>query len=253
MQKEGPKVTHTIAADTTTAATGSKGLLGRLVGVVFSPRATYADVAARPRWFATFLAVYLITTAVASGFMSTEVGRNAVVDQQISQSEAYGRHLNQQQIDGIERMSHYYAYFTPVIQIVSLALGGLLMAGIAFAVFNAVMGGDASFKQVYAIVVHSGVILAVLSPFTTGLAYARQTMTTATNLAVFFPFLEDTSFVARLLGSIDLVFVWWFVSVAIGLGVLYRRRTGPIATTLLVIYVSIGAIIAAIKTATAGA
>ena len=72
-------------------------------------------------------------------------------------------------------------------------------------------------------------------------------------LAVFFPFLEDTSFAARLLGAIDLVFVWWFVSVAIGLGVLYRRRTGPIATTLLVIYVSIGAIIAAIKTATAGA
>ena len=58
---------------------------------------------------------------------------------------------------------------------------------------------------------------------------------------------------ARLLGSIDLIYVWWMVSLAIGLGVLYRRRTGPIATTLLILYASIGAIIAAIKTATSGA
>jgi Yip1 domain len=246
-------VAQTIAAGTTTATTGSKGLLARLLGVLFSPRATYADVSARPRWFGAFLAVYLVTTTVATGFMSTEIGRNAVVDQQVSQSEAYGRRMNQQQIDRIEQMSHYYAYFTPVIQLVSLGVGSLLIAGIAFAVFNAVMGGDASFKQVYAVVVHSGVVLAVLSPFTTALAYARETMTTATNLAVFFPFLDDTSFVARLLGSIDLVFIWWFISVAIGLGVLYRRRTAPIATTLLILYASIGAIIAAIKTATSGA
>jgi len=49
------------------------------------------------------------------------------------------------------------------------------------------------------------------------------------------------------------VFIWWIVSLAIGLAVLYRRRTGPIATTLLVIYASIGLIIAAIKTALSGA
>jgi FtsH-binding integral membrane protein len=70
---------------------------------------------------------------------------------------------------------------------------------------------------------------------------------------VFFPFLDDNTFPARLLGSIDLFLVWWFISLAIGLGVLYRKRTGPIATTLLVVYASIGLIIAAVKTATSGA
>jgi FtsH-binding integral membrane protein len=77
-------------------------------------------------------------------------------------------------------------------------------------------------------------------------------LSSATNLAVFFPFLDDASFAARLLGSIDLFLVWWFISLAIGLGVLYRRRTTPIATTLLVVYASIGLVIAAIKTATSG-
>jgi hypothetical protein len=70
---------------------------------------------------------------------------------------------------------------------------------------------------------------------------------------VFAPFLDDSSFPARLLGSIDLVYIWWMVSLAIGLGVVYRRRTAPIATTMIAIYVVIGIVIAAIKTAAAGA
>jgi len=185
--------------------------------------------------------------------MATEVGRNAVVDQQITQSEAYGRHLTQEQIDRLETVSKYYVYGTPVLQLVGLALASVVVAGIAFAVFNALLGGDATFKQVFAIVVHSGVVLAALSLFTTPLAYARQTLSTATNLGVFFPFLDDSSFAARLLSSIDLVYIWWMVSVAIGLGILYRKRTGPIATTMIAIYGVIGIVIAAIKTASSGA
>jgi hypothetical protein len=74
-----------------------------------------------------------------------------------------------------------------------------------------------------------------------------------TNLAVFAPFLDEQSFAARALGSVDLFILWWTVSLAIGLGVLYKKRTAPIATTLIVIYVVIGVTIAAIKTAVAGA
>jgi len=235
------------------SAASPRRLPARLVGILFSPRATYADVASRPRWLGAFLVVYLVITAVATTFMATEVGRNAVVDQQITQSEAYGRHLTQEQIDRLETVSKYYVYGTPVLQLVSLAVGGVIIAGLAFAVFNALLGGDATFKQVFAVVVHSGVVLAALSLFTTPLAYARQTLSTATNLGVFFPFLDDSSFAARLLGSIDLVYIWWMVSIAIGLGVLYRKRTGPIATTMIAIYAVIGIVIAAIKTASSGA
>ena len=32
---------------------------------------------------------------------------------------------------------------------------------------------------------------------------------------------------------IDLLFIWWFVELAIGIGVLYKRRTGPIITAFL--------------------
>ena len=42
-----------------------------------------------------------------------------------------------------------------------------------------------------------------------------------------------------LLGGIDLFFVWLIVNLAIGIGVLYKKRTAPIALTMMGIYVSL--------------
>ena len=244
-------MTETMTA--TPAATGtSRNLAARMVGILLAPRATYAEVAARPRWAGAFFALFLITTAAATAFLSTEVGRVAVVDQQIAQAESYGVRLTQVQLDAIEARSRSYVYLAPLFQLGALTLGSLIVAGIAFAVFTAMLGADATFKQVFAVVVHSWVVPAVLAVFSTPLAYARESVAGTTNLAVFLPFLDESSFAARALGAIDLVYIWWIVSLAIGLGVLYRRRTAPIATSLLVIYASIGLIIATIKTVVSG-
>ena len=141
----------------------------------------------------------------------------------------------------------------PALQFAFLAVGSLVVGGIVFVVFNAMLGGDATFKQVFAIVTHSGVVLAVLALFTTPLSYARESLASTTNLAVFLPFLDESSFAARFLGSLDLIVIWWMVSLAIGLAVLYRKRTGPIAITMLAVYGAIAVIIAAAKSISTGA
>jgi len=230
----------------------AKSLPARVVGILFAPRATYAAVAARPRWLGIFLTVCLITASTATALLSTDVGRNALIDRQIAQQESFGRKLTQEQIDRLESFSKYYAYAAPVLQLVAFGLGGLIVAGIAFAVFTAMAGGDATFKQVFAVVAHSGVVLAALSLFTTPLAYARESMSSTTNLAVFLPFLDDSSFAAQFLGSIDLVIIWWMFSLAIGLGVLYRKRTWPVAATMFAVYAAIAVVIAAVKSASTG-
>jgi len=234
------------------AATGSKSLGARIIGVVIAPRATYADVGARPRVFGALVFVLAVIVAATFVFLSTEVGQQASLDNQVRQLESFGRTVSDQQYQQMERMAPYSRYFAAGFQLVLLPVMALMVAGVAFAVFNAALGGDATFKQVYAVVVHSGVILPVQALFGLPLAYARETLSSATSLAVFFPFLDENTFAAQLLGSIDLFLIWWIVSLAIGLGVLYRKRTGTIATTLLVIYVAIGLIIAAIKTAAPG-
>ena len=104
---------------------------------------------------------------------------------QIRQMESFGRTMSDVQYQRMEQMAGYSKYFAAGAQVVTLPLMALVIAGIAFAVFNAALGGDATFKQVYAIVAHSGVIIAVQQLFTLPLDYVRETMSSPTNLAVF--------------------------------------------------------------------
>jgi hypothetical protein len=242
---------QTVASAAT--ATGAKSLPARIVGVIFAPKAAYADVAVRPRWLGAMLVVLLVTGGSTFAFLSTEIGKNAMLDQQRQTMESFGVKLNEQAIQRMEEGAARAPYFGAIGQAVFLPVAALAIAGIALAVFNAVLGGDAKFKQVFAIVVHSGVILALGAVFVLPLDYARETLSSPATLSVFLPFLEENSFVARFLGSIDLVRVWWFVSLSIGLGVLYRKRTGPIAVTLLTVYAAIALVIAVIQSAVSGA
>jgi len=161
--------------------------------------------------------VVVLAAAGVFTFMSTDVGKNAFLDQQVQQRESFGRPLTDAQYEQLERIVPYAPYFGAGFQIVLLPLAGAVIAGIALAVFNAFLGGDGTFKQVFAVVAHSGVVLSLAQIFGLPLAYARQTLSSATNLAVFAPFLDESSFAARLLGAIDLFIIWWIISFAIGI------------------------------------
>ena len=236
-----------------TVSEGSRSLPARALGVIFAPRATYASVAARPRVLGALLVILAIGAAMTIGLLSTEVGRTAALDQQVRQAEAFGRPMTDQQYEQMERFLPYFGYIGAASQVVFFVIISLVVAGLMFAVFNAMLGGDATFKQVLAVVVHSGFIISVQQLFVIPLDYVRESLSSPTTLAAFAPFLEDTSFVARFLGAIDLFLLWWVVNLAIGLGVLYKRRTAPIATGMLVTFVSIALVIAAVRTALSGA
>jgi hypothetical protein len=237
------------AASIPTMAEAHKGLLARVIGVFVSPRATYADVAARPRWFGVLA---LSSIVIASGFfilLSTEVGKQAAFDQQTQIIESFGVKLNDEALQRMEAGIERARYTTPISQLIAVPVVLLVFAGILLGVFNALLGGDATFKQVYAILAHSSVIGALQTVFAIPLDYLRETMSSPTTLGVFVPFLEENSFLARLLGMIDLFQIWGTLSIAIGLGVLYKRRTGPIAVGLFIVYAVIIVAIAAVRSA----
>jgi len=128
----------------------------------------------------------------------------------------------------------------------------VIIAGIFFLVFNAALGGDATFRQLFSVIVHAGVISAAAQFFIAPLNLIRGSMESATNLGVLLPMLEEGSFLARLLGMVDLFVLWWVLVLAIGLGVLYRRRTQPIAFSLLGVYAVIAICVAAIMSRLGG-
>ena len=230
----------TVTQDTPVA---EQGLFARIFGVLVSPRATYAAVAATPRSLGV-AAVVLVIIGVAQGmFLSSEVGQQLVLDQQIRAMEAFGMTISDQLYDQMEQGMKRSAITGPISQAIFWPIAIAIEAGILLVVFSLLMGGAATFKYVHAVVWHSSVIVAVQQVFSMALSYASGKMAGA-NLGIFVPMLDEKNVVTLFLDSIDLFFVWATISLAIGLGVLYKRRTGPIAMTFLGLYVVIALIIA---------
>jgi Yip1 domain len=228
-------------------ASPDQSLVSRALGIVTAPQATFRAVIAHPRWLGMLLLIVVLSSVFIGGFMMTKVGQDAWLDAAIQSAQSRG-----QQIAGMERFVPFLGYFTIGSMLVFIPVFYLMCSGILFAVFNAALGGNASFKQVFAVATHTGVIGVLGQLFTVPMNYARGVMTSASNLAVLLPFVPEESFLGRLLGAIDLFLIWQLIVLAIGLGVLYRKRTQPIAITLFVVYGVIALIIAAVRSSFGG-
>jgi hypothetical protein len=236
------------------ATPAPKGLFARAIGVLTSPRATYAEVAARPRWPGALGVVLLVTGVGVGTFMSTEIGRRALLDQQITTMESFGRRPDDAQALQMENRAAHGPAIGVAGQAVAVVLAALLLvAGVALAIFNVFLDGKATFNQVFSVVAHSAVVVAVQQIFVLPLDYAHESLASPTTLAAFFSFSDDNTTVARLLGSIDLFVIWWMMSLAIGLSVLYQRRTASTAAAMLATYLVFAFVLAAVKTTLSGA
>jgi hypothetical protein len=221
-------------------------LASRLIGVLLSPAQAYTSVVATPRALGALAVVVLVVALTQGAFLATAVGQEALLDQQVRALESFGVTITDQMYTGLEAGLSRAPYTTAVSQAVFLPLMAAIVAGLLMGLFSLLMGGTATFRQVYAIVAHSGVIIAVQSVFSMPLSYTRGAFAGA-NLAVFVPMLEETSFAVRFLGAIDLFVIWWAVSLAIGIGVLYRRRPSGLATGLVGVYVLLAFILAIVR------
>ena len=224
-------------ADTTTAQPVSQpGLLARIVGVLTSPRSTFAAVAARPRWLGV-MAITLVIVAACQFYIMSSPDMQDAIFQQATRNP----NMSDQQVAGVERFVSILPYGIAGATLILGPLFSAIIAGILLLIFSTLMGGEAKFKQVYAVMAHAGVVSTLSALLTAGMIMIGARPTGANppgaNLGIFVPMLEETSFLTQFLSAIDLVLVWWLVTLSIGLGVLYKRRTGGIAFSLLCVYV----------------
>jgi hypothetical protein len=229
------------------------GLLARFFGVITSPKDTFRSVVAHPKWLGMLALVTVMVACGAALPMTTEAGKEAALRQQVEQMEGMGFTVGDQQYEGMRRGMAWAPYTTGISILVISPIFTVIIAGILFAIFNAVMGGEGSFKQVLAVVTHASVISALSQAFTGPLNYFRGAVTSATSLSALLPMLDPKSFAGRVLSGIDIFLVWYVLVLAIGLGVLYRRRTQPIAMSLYAVYAVIVLAFAAVMSRLGGA
>ncbi|MDP6579816.1 MAG: YIP1 family protein [Vicinamibacterales bacterium] len=212
------------------------GLVSRLVGVLFSPRQAFGAIVARPRWLGALFVVAL-TMASASGWLvSTEVGQQALLEQQVSAMESFGVTVSDEMYDQLASGLENATYFAAGSVLVFIPLVTLILAGVVWTVCYVLLGAHTPFRAMYAVVAHAGAVNIVQQLFVVPLNYTRGVMSNPTTLAAFFPMLETGTFTQRFLGMIDLFIVWQLMVLAIGIAVLYGRRTGPFAATFYTLY-----------------
>jgi hypothetical protein len=224
------------------------GLAARLFNVVVSPRQGYEAVVARPRAFGALAVVLVIMIAAQFTFLSTKVGQNAAIEQQLSTMKSLGMNVTDQMVQQMEAGAGRARYFSAVSLLVFVPAVVAAETGILLAIFTVLAAGGATFRQLFAVIAHASVIGALAQVFSLPIMYVQGQMSSPTRLAVFFPMLSDMGFAYYLLAAIDLFYIWSCINVAIGVAVLYKRRTGPIAALLLGIYAVIAVIIATVRT-----
>jgi len=241
--------------DTADAAVPDQGLLSRAIGVIVSPTRTFEVIAAYPRP-ATFLFVACLVLGLAKGLpLFSPVARQVLVETQL----AFVTGVTKQPVTP-ELVTQFQngARTAPYTTVAGIFIFGPVMAliftAVFWAVFNAILGGTASFKQVLGVVTHAqavgvlGEIVAAPIVWFNGSTHAAGPF----NLGALVPMMDPTSPAVIFLTALGFFAIWQFAVTGIGLGVLYKRRTTPIAIALVLIYALIfGAGAVAISSMTA--
>lgn len=212
-------------------------LLARFIGIITSPKATFEAVVAHPKWLGALALTTIIVAIFVSLPLTTEGGQQSQIDTQVKAIEAFGGQIDDRMYAGMQQSARY-AWMTTFFSFLVLGpLMSAIFAGILFGVFTVLTGGQATFRQMFTVYVHSTIVPSAAQLFIGPLNYFRQSMTSATNLGVLLPMIDDQSFLGRLLGMLDLFWIWWLIVLSIGLGVLYKRRTQSIAYGLFGVYI----------------
>jgi hypothetical protein len=216
------------------------GLLSRFIGIITSPKATFEAVVRNPKWVGMLALIVVLSGASQFAMTATERGRQAALEFQVKKMEQMGMTVTDEMYTRMQEQQT-----SPIARVFSLVgvviifpvFFILLPAAILYAIFNAIMGGTANFKQVVAVLVHAWVVLTVAGIIGTALNMTRGTMeTSVANIGMLLPMLTEGSFAGNLASSIDLFRVWFVIVLAMGLGVLYKRKTANVAMGLFAVY-----------------
>ena len=121
-----------------------------------------------------------------------------------------------------------------------------LLVALGLMALAALDGVKVRYVVALAVTVHASVALALQQVVTTPLHFVRESLTSPTNITGVLPMLEEGSLLARWLGSIDIFGLWWVWLLAMGLAAATGRTARHYLVRLLLGYVGVAAVVAAV-------
>lgn len=217
----------------------------RVTGVLMHPRATMAEVVRHPAFVTTWVVLLIVLALCGAALLSTDVGRQALVDERVRVSEALGHRVDDAEYAQLEVNPPLLVYLTsggrtlmaPPVTLV-VAAGLLLLARLD--------GAALPFKAALAITVHATVILALQQIVVTPVHYLYESLTSPTTVAGIVRVFDEGTWPSRLFGTIDVFGLWWMWLLSLGLAAATGRQARRYLWRLLAVYVGVAAVVAAV-------
>jgi hypothetical protein len=195
--------------------------------------------------------VLLVWLVPAAWLLSTDVGRQALVDERVRQIEAFGGRVDDDAYQALRTSPPFAVYFASGGRLL-LAPPVTLAVAAGLALLARADGASLSGQAGLAISVHASIALALQQLVATPMHYLRESLTSPTNLAALLPMVEDGTIAARLLGAVDVFGLWWIWLLALGLAAATGRPARRHAGRLLLVYLGVAAGLAAAMTWSGG-
>jgi len=216
-----------------------------VIGVLWRPRQTMAEVVARPALVWAWMVLLGVVALCAFALLSTVVGQQALVDERVRIIEALGGRVDDALYAGLQANPPWLVYLTSGGRLLLTPPFTLLVAA-GLMSLAALDGVKVRYGVALAVTVHASLVLALHQIVITPLHFVRESLGSPTTIAGVLPMLEEGSMPARWLGSIDLFGLWWMWLLAVGLAAATGRPVSRYLARLLAAYVGVAAIVAAV-------
>lgn len=130
--------------------------VGRLTGVIFDPKATFEDIAAKPSWILPIVILVVLVVAIVAIF-GQRVGWRSFMEKQFAKSPSTANlsaDEREQRLNTALKIAPIIGYVQAVVVV---PIAALIVAAVLMGVFNLVAGARATFVQSLAVVSYSWV------------------------------------------------------------------------------------------------
>jgi hypothetical protein len=203
------------------------------------------EVVRHPVFITTWVVVLLTVAACGGLLLSTQVGRQALVDERVRVTEALGQRVDDVEYARLQAAPPVSVYLTSGGRLLLTPPMTLLVAA-GLMLLARIDGAGVTFVTALAITVHATVVLALQQVIATPVHYAYESLTSPTTVAGVLRTFDEGTWPARLFGTIDLFGLWWMWLLSTGLSAAAGKSERHYLWRLLAVYVGVAAIVAAV-------
>jgi hypothetical protein len=223
----------------TEATAPESSAVSRLIGVIVSPKETFASIARRPTWLVPFL-ILCTLSFVVGGLIATKTDWRGFFERKLSENSRFEQMSQEQKDQAIETQARYAPKFAFVIGIVVVVVVLVLMEVVYLGAFNLFNGANLTFPVGWGITTHAfvpsiiGQVLAIIILLIKPKGDIDPEHFLASSVAAFLPD-GAPRWLDSLGQSLELFWIWTLVLVAIGFSAANPKKIKP-GTAFLVVF-----------------